>query len=95
MSSKEKRYFTVRCSCQLCSLRMSYKRYVDDPDHEVRCEHCDGVQVSKLTVKGTPQITYNRSGSLKKTESFTDRMREISKNVPAGAARDSISEHIY
>lgn len=68
--------------CNSCEHTFESSRKYDnrlDPESEP-CPECGATDV-KYKISA-PNICYSAKGSLKNTESFKDRVREIKKNIP-------------
>jgi putative FmdB family regulatory protein len=69
--------------CQNCGEQVERNVKSDDrllPESEP-CKSCGEVQM-KYIILSTPSVSYSNAGSLKTTDSFNDRLKEIKAKVP-------------
>lgn len=79
--------------CQSCDHTFESSRKYDnrlDPEKEP-CPECGKTEL-KYTISA-PNICYSAKGSLKTTDSFNDRLKEIRKKIPK-ADGDRLSHNI-
>lgn len=69
-------------SCKNCGHEFSAMRSIAErkqPESEA-CSECGEMEINQLI--SAAKISYSNPGSMKHTESFKDRVREIKKNIP-------------
>jgi putative FmdB family regulatory protein len=79
--------------CRMCELEFTRIHKIDDrkiPEGEP-CPECGQGAVGMLI--STPMVSYSHKGSMKTTDSFNDRLKEIRKKVPP-KYRDNLSNNI-
>lgn len=68
--------------CSTCDHEFDLKLIIDERDNpcEQGCPKCDAKTVTRPVV--SPRIAYSHPGSMKTTDSFNSRLKEIKDKVP-------------
>lgn len=70
-------------ACSACGHSFDSVRKVDDryKPHDESCPSCGEVGHVQYKISA-PNVVYSGAGSMKTTDNFNDRMKEIKKNLP-------------